>query len=153
YRSPVVLCHLEGRTNEEAARELACPVGTVKGRLNRARELLRKRLARRGLAVPAAAVVAALASQAAALPPPLAGAAVWAVAQDVGGRAASEGVSTQALSLSEEVLRTMTVTKWKVAAALALVLVAVGTGAGTLSYRAWAAADKKETARGDKELI
>src|SRR5262249_18374088 len=33
YRGPVVLCYLEGRTNEEAARELRWPIGTVKGRL------------------------------------------------------------------------------------------------------------------------
>lgn len=47
YRAPVVLCCLEGRTNEEAAETLRCPVGTVKGRLSRARDLLRNRLARR----------------------------------------------------------------------------------------------------------
>ena len=36
YRTPVVLCYLEGRTNEEAAKLLQWPVGTVKGRLFRA---------------------------------------------------------------------------------------------------------------------
>jgi RNA polymerase sigma factor (sigma-70 family) len=50
YRSPLVLCYFDGKTNEEAARQLRCPVGTVKGRLWRARELLRGRLTRRGLA-------------------------------------------------------------------------------------------------------
>jgi RNA polymerase sigma factor (sigma-70 family) len=30
YRGPVVLCYLEGRTNEEAADELRCPVGTTR---------------------------------------------------------------------------------------------------------------------------
>src|SRR5437763_403082 len=33
YRAPIVLCYLEGQTNEEAARHLAWPVGTLKVRL------------------------------------------------------------------------------------------------------------------------
>ena len=41
YRSPVVLCDLEGRTHEQAARHLGWPVGTVKSRLSRGRERLR----------------------------------------------------------------------------------------------------------------
>lgn len=55
YRSPVLLCYFEGKTNEEAAAQLACPVGTVKIRLMRARDLLRERLTRRGLALSASA--------------------------------------------------------------------------------------------------
>jgi RNA polymerase sigma factor (sigma-70 family) len=51
YRDAVVLCYLEGRTNEEAAALLRWPVGTVKGRLSRARALLRSRLGRRGVAL------------------------------------------------------------------------------------------------------
>ena len=49
YRLPVVLCYLDGKTNEEAAAKLKCPVGTIKGRLSRARQTLRDRLRRRGL--------------------------------------------------------------------------------------------------------
>jgi RNA polymerase sigma factor (sigma-70 family) len=49
HRLPVVLCYLEGKTNQEAAAQLRCPVGTIKGRLWRARQTLRDRLRRRGL--------------------------------------------------------------------------------------------------------
>jgi RNA polymerase sigma factor (sigma-70 family) len=50
YRSAVVFCYLEGMTQEQAARRLCCPVGTVESRLHRARQRLRSSLARRGLA-------------------------------------------------------------------------------------------------------
>ena len=30
YRAPIVLCHLEGQTHDEAAARLRCPVGTVR---------------------------------------------------------------------------------------------------------------------------
>ena len=49
YRTAFILCHLEGKTNEEAARELGCPVGTIQSRLSRARARLRSRLRRQGL--------------------------------------------------------------------------------------------------------
>jgi RNA polymerase sigma factor (sigma-70 family) len=48
YRSLVVQTYMEGKSNEQVARLLRCPVGTVKGRLSRARDLLRARLSERG---------------------------------------------------------------------------------------------------------
>ena len=60
YRMPIILSYLEGKTNEEVAGVLGWPVGTVKGRLSRARELLRSRLSRRGLALSAAFICLAL---------------------------------------------------------------------------------------------
>ena len=46
-RLPVVLCYLEGKSCQEAAAQLSCPVGTIKGRLWRARQTLRNRLSQR----------------------------------------------------------------------------------------------------------
>jgi polysaccharide biosynthesis/export protein len=51
YRRAVLLCYFEDHTNEEAARILRWPVGTVKGRMSRARELLRSRLSRHGVSL------------------------------------------------------------------------------------------------------
>ena len=48
YRLLVQHTYMEGKSNEQVARLLHCPVGTVKGSLSRARDLLRPRLFRRG---------------------------------------------------------------------------------------------------------
>jgi uncharacterized protein (TIGR03067 family)/uncharacterized repeat protein (TIGR01451 family) len=65
YRSPIVLCELEGQPIADAARTLGWPQGTVASRLARGRNLLAKRLARQGLA-PAGLTAAALAPDAVA---------------------------------------------------------------------------------------
>jgi RNA polymerase sigma factor (sigma-70 family) len=124
YRSPVVLCYLEGRTHEEAARDLQWPLGTVKGRLSRARELLRSRLARRGFA-PSAGVMGVLSSPdlRTVLDRPLVGSTVGASARMAAGQAVAHVVSRSITSLVEGVLATMFFSKIKWAA-----LAAVATG-------------------------
>jgi RNA polymerase sigma factor (sigma-70 family) len=52
-RDPIVLCYFEGLTVEDAARSMQCPLGTIKSRLRKGRELLRARLNRRGLSASA----------------------------------------------------------------------------------------------------
>jgi RNA polymerase sigma factor (sigma-70 family) len=49
YRAPLVSCFLLGRTQEEAARETGCSLSTLRRRLERGQELLRKRLLGRGV--------------------------------------------------------------------------------------------------------
>jgi RNA polymerase sigma factor (sigma-70 family) len=49
YRAPLVLCYLCGQTNAQAAAQLGWPIGSISERLARAREMLRKRLNKRGL--------------------------------------------------------------------------------------------------------
>ena len=53
YRRPIELCYWEGLSSEQAAERLSCPTGTLKWRLSRAREILRGRLARLGVALAA----------------------------------------------------------------------------------------------------
>ncbi|MFI5460140.1 MAG: RNA polymerase sigma factor, partial [Isosphaerales bacterium] len=60
YRIPILLCYFEGLTHDEAATRLGWPIGTVKGRLSRARDLLRKRLSRRGVTLSATALISHL---------------------------------------------------------------------------------------------
>jgi RNA polymerase sigma factor (sigma-70 family) len=65
YRAPLVLCYLYGQTNAEAAAQLGWPTGSMSERLSRARDMLRKRLNRRGLTL-SAGLLALLLSQKAA---------------------------------------------------------------------------------------
>src|SRR5436190_1389923 len=70
YRGVIVLCDLEGTTRKEAARQLGIPEGSVASRLARARVMLAKRLARRGVVFPGGSVAAVLAGSASASAPP-----------------------------------------------------------------------------------
>ena len=123
YRLPVILCCLEGRSQEEAARQLGWSAGSVKGRLERGRARLHDRLVRRGLTLSAvlaaaevphcaapAAVVAQLATAIRKCAP-----ALWP--QPMG---AAPEFSAQAAVLAREMLRGMALLKLKIAATFVL---------------------------------
>src|SRR5262249_36144271 len=74
YRLPLVLCCLEGCTQEQAARRLGWGTGSVKGRLERGRAPRHAPLARRGLTLAAAPACPELARAATVLPGSLAAA-------------------------------------------------------------------------------
>ena len=135
-RMAVVLCYLEGLTHEEAADRLGWPVGTVKGRLSRAREKLRTRLTRRGVALPAAAIASTLARGAsAAVPLELLRSTTLAASRLAAGKTLAAGiVSAHAITLMEEVIGTMFMTKLKIAAT-ALVSTCVLAVPGVVAYQ------------------
>ena len=156
YRAPLVLCYLEGKTNEQAARELGWPKGTVAGRLARARELLRGRLRRRGLAVSSGLLAALLTDSVAtaAVPASLVGSTVQGAGVFAMGGMAAASASAPA-ALAEGVLQTMMLTKVKIAAVM-LMVCACGTGAGVLAQRAGsgaapAAAQDADRTKADQE--
>jgi RNA polymerase sigma factor (sigma-70 family) len=103
YRSPLVLCYLQGKTQDEAARQLGCSLSTLRRRLDRARVLLAHRLTRRGVCLSAALSATLLADAAlqAALPPLLAASTVRVGLASVTGQAMAAAVSAQAAALIE----------------------------------------------------
>jgi RNA polymerase sigma factor (sigma-70 family) len=125
YSRPLVLCYLEGQTNEQAARELRCPVGTLRVQLMRARELLRSRLARRGLSVGAMTLTALLHDSVRAGQPStsLILATGRAAEQFTNGSAA--GLSS-AGALAKGVLHEMFLTKLKMFLGTTVAILAVG---------------------------
>ncbi|HEY8504770.1 MAG TPA: RNA polymerase sigma factor [Gemmataceae bacterium] len=131
-RVPVILCYFEGKTNEEAAREIGCPVGTVVSRLARARERLRRRLARSGVTLSAAPLALALPGElSACVPAALAQAAARSAVLVAAGQAAGAAASVQVASLTEGVLNAMFLSKVKTFAAVLLAASLIGAGVGS----------------------
>jgi RNA polymerase sigma factor (sigma-70 family) len=119
YRQPVCLCYVQDQSYEEAARRLKCPIGTVRSRLAKARELMRSRLVRRGIALPAAVFAEALRPNfaSAAVPPTL---FESTVANATGLFAAKAIEAGGVRALAESVIRSMVLGKLKSTVALVL---------------------------------
>jgi len=122
YRGPLVLCGLEGKTHEDAARELGWPPGSLSKRLARGRELLRERLARRGFTLGSAAL---LSGDVVSVPESLLTATVQ-----------MKGLSANTVALLKEVLRAMMWTRVK---NLAVVVLTIGVIASAIGLGVFAA--------------
>jgi RNA polymerase sigma factor (sigma-70 family) len=136
YRASVILCYLEGKTNEEAALQMSCPTGTVVTWLARARRRLRSRLARRGVTLSSGCLLTALAARdSLAGPPPtfvdqtVRAALIFAADQSAPGL-----VSAKVAALTRGVLEAMMMTKLKLVIAVLLLIAFVSTGSGVLAY-------------------
>ena len=133
YRAPIIACYFESRTHEEAAQQLGWPRGTVAGRLSRGREMLRRRLLRRGVALTAGALAGAMSvpSSPAAL-----NGLVESTIRTMKLFAANGAVSPRIAALAEGVLRAMFWTRVKIVMAVLLIVGLGGAGATFLSTQA-----------------
>jgi RNA polymerase sigma factor (sigma-70 family) len=144
-RLPILLCHLEGRTQDEAARALGWSLGRLRGRLLRGRELLRGRLARRGLAPSVPLLAAGLfPDPVAATPPePLVG----ALGKSALALARHESVPAAGpVALAERFIRESALSWKKVAVALAVALVPLIGVLGLLAHLVAAVAEAPQSA-------
>jgi RNA polymerase sigma factor (sigma-70 family) len=115
FRVPVLLCFFEGHTHAEAAARLGWPIGTLASRLARAKDVLRARLTRRGVVLPAAGLATVFATQ------PLTASGVSAALAVATGPV--DRVPPAVLSLTHGVLFAMRFAKLKTVAAVAVLAV------------------------------
>jgi RNA polymerase sigma factor (sigma-70 family) len=136
YRAPLVLCYLENRTRDEAARQVGCSRATVERRLERGRQLLRARLTRRGLTLGLMLLPAGLFQTRAAtgLAQALAASTLKAATTYATGPAAGTAVAPRVVALTKGVIRAMFLTKLKIATAPVLVLGMLLAGAEWLTH-------------------
>ncbi len=136
YRVPIVLCDLEGRTCEEAARHLGCPIGTIGSRLVRGRERLRDRLRRRGLSPNAGGLATSLRpvgpDALMMIPPALVDSTTAAVIRCVAARAVTGG---SAALLAQGVLSSMTIIRAMKFASAVLALGVTASGVTLLAQK------------------
>jgi RND family efflux transporter MFP subunit len=145
YRGPIILCGLKGLTHEQAAEQLAVPIGTVKVRLSRAKDRLRSRLRQRGLVPSAGLLAAALSADAtAAIPARLVHSTAQEAIRFATGGAAAGTTALTAATLAKGVLRAMILTKVTPPAVLAALLLIALAVAPVLSRPAVVRADPQD---------
>jgi RNA polymerase sigma factor (sigma-70 family) len=134
-RAPLVLCYLEGLTQDEAASQLGCSKITCRRLLERARALLGSRLARRGVTL-SAVLFAPLLSECAAddaVPPALMAFTANVIPAVAAGKGAAAGLSARAVALADGLLRSGLAAKWKPLAVLLLAALVAGLGGAAVT--------------------
>jgi RNA polymerase sigma factor (sigma-70 family) len=152
WRLPLVLCYLEGRTQDEAAKQLGWSKRTLRRRLEEGRAALGGRLSRRGVVWPAAlsAVLLSDCVTSAAVPSGLVNSTVEAASLLAAGQAAGGIISAKVATLTEGVSKTMFTSKLKNATAALVLVAALAVGAGGLLYQTQAAEPQPPPAKAEK---
>lgn len=129
YRAPLLLCYLEGHTQDEAARQLGWSPQVLRGRIERGRAVLRRRLVRRGFGLSAVAAGALLEQAPAAVPALLTAQTVRTVMGSF--HAPAMAVSLHIATLAEAGMQSLAATKLKLVVSVVLMLGVLATGLGT----------------------
>ena len=131
YKAPLVLCHLQGRTQDEAVRELGWTIWVLRGRLQRGREKLRARLLRRGITASAAlgAVTLAPSLCSAAVPSSLVVSTLNASLAVATSKAFPATLSPRVVALTQKALRAELLIPIKMAVTLGFAAAAVSAAA------------------------
>ena len=138
FRLPVVLHHLEGYSEEEGAKRLGWERGTFSSRISRGRELLRERVARRGVILSAGLLATVVSAHASAAEVPAAfvtGTAKTAALVSAGHAAAGGVVSAQVAALTKGALHMLFKAQLLKAAAVLLGMTLLVTGAGITTFQ------------------
>jgi RNA polymerase sigma factor (sigma-70 family) len=149
-QGPLVLCYLEGKTQDEAAQELRLSLRTIKRRLQRGRHLLRQRLTRRGLALSTALLATGLSNPTGAAGLPLALRQLTlrsGLAQAQSQGATAGVVSAQVAALVEGAVVGSAWPGLKITMALVLVLSAAVGAAGLATHHGADSADAQDLAQ------
>ena len=150
YRLPIILFHLEGRSQEEIAVLLHTKRATVATRLSRGREILRSRLVRRGVTVSVTALVSILTTEtcSAAVPSGFVTATTGAATLFAAGKLAAGGALTaQTAALSNGAINMLLIAKIKTAAAV-VVTATILAGGGAAVVQHVAQAEQKQPTGG-----
>jgi RNA polymerase sigma factor (sigma-70 family) len=136
FRLPIILCYFDGLSLDQAANQLRWPEGTLRSRLARAREKLRRGLMRRGFALSSAGLLGVLGSRnaSACVTPQLCDITARAAMLFVTEKAVGGVLSASAAVIAGEVIGAMIIHKIRLSALMVFALGLTACGAGVLGH-------------------
>jgi RNA polymerase sigma factor (sigma-70 family) len=149
-RAPLVLCYLEGRTQDEAAAQLNMSRSSLRLRLDRGRDLLGRRLTRRGVALTAvlSARLLSESTHVAGMPRVLLTRTIESINHTATNHAAAASVlPPRVAALSDGVIKTMHVAQYKSIVAMLACSLALAIGVYQINPRLASAQDGKSNTK------